>query len=67
MCELNIYLCFMMLQTQKVKEDKKSSSLCNHIFNPKSVLYKSDFSSFEILCRKVQDLINPKAISILLP
>ena len=67
MCELNIYLCFRMLQSQKVKENKKSSYLCNHIFNPRStVLYKSDFSSFEILCRKVKGLINPKAISILL-
>ena len=67
MCELNIYLCFRILQSQKVKEDKKSSSLCNHIFNPKSALYKSDFSSFEILCKKVKGLINPKVISILLP
>ena len=67
MCELNIYLCFRMLQSQKVKEDKKFSSLCNHIFNTKSVLCKSDFSAFEILCKKVKGLINPKAISILLP
>ena len=55
-----------MIRSQKVKEDKKSSSLCNHIFNPKSVLYKSDFFSFKILCRKVKDLINLKAIFILL-
>ena len=31
MCELNIYLCFRMLQSQKVKEYKKSSSFCSHI------------------------------------
>ena len=67
MCELNIYLYFRMLQSQKVKEDKKSSYLCNHIFNPKSVLYKREFSFFEILCKKVKGLINLKAISILLP
>ena len=54
-----------MFQSQKVKENKKSSSL-NHIFNPESVLYKSNFSSFEILCKKVKGLINPKVISILL-
>ena len=67
MCELNIYLCFRMLQSQKVKKDNKSSSLCNQIFNLKGVLYKSDFSSFEILCRKVKGLINLNVISILLP
>ena len=34
MCELNIYLYFRMLQSQEVKENKKSSS---HFFNLKSV------------------------------
>ena len=67
MCELNIYLCFRMLQSQKVKKDNKFSSFCSHIFNPKSVLYKSDFPSFEILCKKAKGFINPKSISILLP
>ena len=43
MCELNIYLCFRMLQSQNVKEDKKSSSLCNHIFNPKMFYIRVTF------------------------
>ena len=30
-CELNINLCFQMLQSQEIKEAKKSFSLCNHI------------------------------------
>ena len=38
MCELNIYLCFRMLQSQEVKKDNKFFSFYNHIFNPKSVL-----------------------------
>ena len=58
---------YRMLQSQNVKEDKKSSSFCNQFFNPKSVLYKSDFFSFEILCRKVKELMSPKVIFILLP
>ena len=66
MCELNIYLCFRILQFQKVKEDKKSFSLCNHIFNHKSILYKSDFSFLKILYKKVKGLINLKVIFILL-
>ena len=32
--EEDIYLCFRMLQSREVKEDKKSSSLCNYIFQP---------------------------------
>ena len=64
MYELNIYLCFRMLQFQEIKKDKESSHLCNHSFNHKCYI-KCDFSSLEILCRKVKSLINPKAISVL--
>ena len=56
MCELNIYLCFRMLQSQEVKEEKKSSSLCNHIFLSLECFINYDFSSFESLCRKVKRL-----------
>ena len=56
MRELNIYLCFRMLQFQEVKEYKKSYSLCNHIFSILRVFYKSDFSFFEILYRKTKRL-----------
>ena len=38
MCELNIYLCFRMLQSREVKEDKKSLLFVIIFFNPKSVL-----------------------------
>ena len=65
MSELNIYLYFRMLKFQEIKDDNKSSHLYNHSFNHKCFI-KCDFSSFEILCRKVHGLINPKAISILL-
>ena len=54
MCKLNIYLCFKILQSQEVKEDKKFCFLCNHIFLPSECSIKCDFSSFEILCRKVK-------------
>ena len=43
MCELNIYLCFRMLQSREVKEDKKSSSLCNYIFQPKECSVRVTF------------------------
>ena len=66
MCELNLYLCFKMLQFQEIKDDNEFSHLYNHYFNHKCSI-KCDIFSFEILCRKVKDLINPKAISILLP
>ena len=44
MCELNIYLCFMMLQFQEVKKDKKSFSLSNHIFLYEECSIKRDLS-----------------------
>ena len=55
MCELNIYLCFRMLQFREIKDNKESFNLCNHSFNHKCSI-KCDFSSFEILCRKVKRL-----------
>ena len=55
MCELNIYLCFRMLQFQEIKDDKELSHFCNHYFNHKCSIQR-DFFSFEILCRNMKRL-----------
>ena len=57
MCEVNIYLCCRMLQSQEGKEDKESSNFCDHFFNqPQECSMRVTFLLLKSYAKKVKML-----------